>query len=789
MAEMVKSFRELTPDLQPLAGGKGGVLAKLRQAGYPVPDGFVVLPAAFNGAGLKSAAASEINRYVEAMRKQDRNVSFAVRSSALSEDSATASFAGEFETLLNVQRDDEILDAIHTVFRSRESARVKAYSAVQGMADAHEIAVVVQRMVASDIAGVLFTADPITGSYASMVGNFVFGLGEQLVSGEADAHSFQLARPNGRYTGPNALKPYAKQLYKLAAKLERELDAPQDIEWAVAGKKLYLLQARPITTLSVGNLDTYEVNESLAEDALWINTNVAEAVPDVFSPLTWSLVRGFDIETNYIPGYYIWSGNIWGRVYSNISRRISVATSLTGMKVERVVNLLGDLFGPIPEGMTIPVHPMSRMTLLRVIVPHLVVMLRKTAAARKHLSAYLKSTPGWCRSMTARIAAAKSKSELLTLWQHEIQPYTIRAWWSHTAGSFGVVNTVSLERKLTKLVGSEDANILLSNLRGDAQLASMGPVLGISRVARGEMTRDEYLLHFGHRGPHELELSIPHPAEAPGWLDQQINEFAASGVAVEGLLAKQRAQFEAAKTRFRTRYPRRVRWLEKQLGKVSKSAHLREAARSEFVRVFRVVRAFALRAGRLTGIGDDIFMLYIHEVEQLLAGNEAAHKHIPARRANYEKYKTLPPFPSIIRGRFNPEEWLKDVNRRSDYYDPTIPATVVASETLKGYPGAAGRVEGSVRVLMNPEEGETLQPGEIIVARTTNVGWTPLFPKAAAIITDVGAPLSHAAIVARELGIPAVVGTGNATMRLKTGDMVIVDGGHGLVHIVQAQAA
>ncbi|HYE12728.1 MAG TPA: PEP-utilizing enzyme, partial [Patescibacteria group bacterium] len=110
------------------------------------------------------------------------------------------------------------------------------------------------------------------------------------------------------------------------------------------------------------------------------------------------------------------------------------------------------------------------------------------------------------------------------------------------------------------------------------------------------------------------------------------------------------------------------------------------------------------------------------------------------------------------------------------------------SETLKGYAGAAGKIEGIVRVLANPEEGEKLQPGEILVAATTNIGWTPLFPKAAAIVTDIGAPLSHAAIVARELGIPAVVGCTNATTRLRTGDRVLVDGGQGMVYIKTAMA-
>jgi phosphohistidine swiveling domain-containing protein len=784
MTNMVKSFKELTPELQRFAGGKGGMLAKMFLGGYPIPEGFVILPPAFQNEELNPKAWDEIRAHLNAIREEHNGARFAVRSSALSEDSASASYAGEFETVLNVTTDQEIQEAIYTVFRSRESERVRVYSTVQGVAHSHEIAVVVQLMVQSEMSGVLFTADPITGSYASMIGNFVYGLGEQLVSGEADAYTFKLIRPKGKYEGQDELKPYASQLYKLAAKLEKELSAPQDIEWAVADGQLYLLQARPITTLSPGNLETYEINDSLVEDALWVNTNVAEAVPDVFSPLTWSLVREYDIETNYVPGYYVWSGNIYGRVYSNISRRISVAAMITGMSVKRVVNLFGDLFGPIPEGMSIPIYPATRLELIRVMLPRMTRIIRKTLAANKGLQEYLKVTPAWSREMKAHIGVTNSKAELLLLWKNELQPYTTKAWWSHAAGASRIVNVMRLERQLTKLVGTEDASTLLSNLRGDSQLASLGPVMGISKIVKGQMTREEYLTQYGHRGPHEFELAIPHPAEDAEWLEKQIEELEKSEIDVDGLLAKQRAHYEEAQNRFLARYPRKAKWLEKQSTIVSKSAQLREASRSEFVRVFRVVRAFALKAGELTGIGDDIFFLYIDEVLQLLAGNEAATKHIPARKENYERYKALPPFPSIIRGRFNPTEWAKDPNRRLDYYDPTIPITVSASKMLKGYPGAAGRIEGSVRVLATPEEGEMLQPGEIIVARTTNVGWTPLFPKAAAIITDVGAPLSHAAIVARELGIPAVVGCGNATTRLKTGDRVIVDGGQGIVHIL-----
>jgi len=320
---MVKSFKDLTPELQSYAGGKGGMLARMFQSGYPVPEGFVVLPSSFQGEKLNSQAWNEILTLLSAIRKNNQGALFAVRSSALSEDSTQASYAGEFETVLNVGSDKEIEEAIYTVFRSRHSERVKVYSSVQGMDLSHQIAVVVQLMVPSEISGVLFTADPISGSFSNMVGNYVYGLGEQLVSGEVNAHDFRISRPKGKYDGPKELMKYAKKLYRYAAKLEKEQGSAQDIEWAVANGKLYILQARPITTLSSGDLDTYEINESLTGDALWVNTNVGEAIPDVITPLTWSIVRALDIESGFVPGYYLWSGNICGRIYSNISQRLS----------------------------------------------------------------------------------------------------------------------------------------------------------------------------------------------------------------------------------------------------------------------------------------------------------------------------------------------------------------------------------------------------------------------------------------------------------------------------------
>jgi len=784
MMNIVKSFKDLTPELQTFAGGKGGMLARMYQEGYPVPEGFVILPSAFQGEKLHGKAWGEILFFLNAIRKNNEAALFAVRSSALSEDSAQASFAGEFETVLNVGTDKEIQEAIYKVFRSRESERVRAYSSVQGIDQSHQIAVVIQLMVPSKISGVLFTADPITGSFAKMIGNYVHGLGEQLVSGEANAYNFKLSRPKGNYDGPDEFKKYAFNLYQYAAKLEKELGSPQDIEWAVAKGKLYLLQARPITTLAPGNLDTYEINESLERDALWVNTNVGEAIPDVVTPLTWSLVRALDIESGFVPGYYLWSGNICGRIYSNISQRLSAITALYGSP-KLGLKILGEVFGQIPEGLTIPVYPFLRMDVLKAMLPGIRYYLKKNREVSKNLSQSIQDTPTWCRRMKEAIKKINTKEELLNLWKYELEPYKTEAWWGLIVSGSKAVLALTLSKKLVKLVGTEDANNLLSNLRGNSDLASLGPVMGISKVLRREMSREEYFKQNGHRGPHEFELSIPDPSEDVNWLERQIKEFKESDTDADELLQKQHIQYEAAWNRFVERFPNKEKWLEKQMAKASEGACIREAARSEFVRVFRVIRAFALKAGQLTGIGEDVFFLYINEVEDLLSDRDMKVKYIPARKENYDKYKVLPPFPTIIRGRFNPFKWEKDPNRRMDFYDSTMPIAIASdSEMLKGFAGAAGKVEGIVRILVTPEEGEKLQPGEILVATTTNVGWTPLFPKASAIITDVGAPLSHAAIVARELGIPAVVGCGNATLRLKTGDKVIVNGGQGIVHIL-----
>lgn len=791
MNDKIRSFEELTAEEQLAAGGKGGTLSRLYQAGYPVPDGFVILPTGFDQDQLRPEAWAQVQACLHRMRGNGPSRAFAVRSSAIAEDSAQASFAGEFETVLSVRNDQDIRDAIHTVRRSRHSARVQAYSQAHGMHAAHDMAVVIQRLVSADISGVLFTADPITGSQATMTGNFVLGSGDKLVSGEASGQTFIMRRPQSQYEGPPELRRFARRLYKLARRLEKDLGGPLDIEWAIAKGKLYLLQSRPITTLKGFSLATGEWNASLTGDYLWSNVNFGEAVSDVMTPLSWTVLQLIFGEWEVLPGYKT-AGNIGGRPYLNISIFATLFHALGKSRQDLLQALEGTVYTRLPESMHIPLLPLSRHSLLRML-PSLIRTQLKQKRALKELPGYLKTNPARHSQMRQQLQKAETMAELISMWVKSIKPHVTHSVWLVMGSvSHSTDYSMPLRRELMELIGPQDADALLSSLsHGSGLLASLGPLVGLNQVAHGKMSRQAYLEQYGHRGPHEFELSVPRPAESPEWLDEQLAQLRASPVDVEGLLARRNAEFEAAWNRFQVRYARKARSIRRRIEEAGRRARMREEIRSEYVRDRWLVRAFALRAGELTGLRDDIFFLTVDEVLGVLAGDERAITYIPARRETFRNYKGLPPYPSLIRGRFDPFQWAADPGRRSDFFDSFAPQPELTSNadrpnTLLGSPGSAGRVEGVVRRLDRPEDGHQLQAGEVLVTMQTDIAWTLLFPRAAAVVTDVGAPLSHAAIVARELGMPAVVGCGDATMRLKTGNRVLVDGGRGVVKVLDA---
>jgi pyruvate,water dikinase len=373
------------------------------------------------------------------------------------------------------------------------------------------------------------------------------------------------------------------------------------------------------------------------------------------------------------------------------------------------------------------------------------------------------------------------------LWYSDIAPLVDESCDMGAAGANqGGGAVVFVPRRLKKLVGEDDANILLSGAGTDAApLASLGPLLGLAKLAGGEIDKETFARQYGHRGPHEAELSIPRPGEDPNWIDAQLAALPQAKNDVRTLLASQAGARQTAWDRLVAYYPNKTEKVRRQITIWGKIARNREDTRSEGVRVMWVERAFALRAGEITGLGDNIFFLSIGEILALLGGDKTALSYIPTRRTTYERYCALPVYPTIIRGQFDPFQWAEDPERRCDVFEANQTHIAPESEAITGFPGAQGIVEGPARVILNAEDGSQLQAGEVLVTTLTNVGWTPIFSRASAIITDIGAPLSHAAIVARELGIPAVVGCGNATMCLHTGDLIRVNGGAGTVEILQ----
>jgi pyruvate,water dikinase len=412
--------------------------------------------------------------------------------------------------------------------------------------------------------------------------------------------------------------------------------------------------------------------------------------------------------------------------------------------------------------------------------------MAKARNAMKTAEYFVDTNPVWCDTQH-RAISDMDKAELRR-WSEEILfPYLVNSFWWMVGSAITQANLISkLRQGLLAITGPDDTVALLSNVSTEQDLlASLGIVAGLDRLRRGKMSREVYEKTYGHRGPHETEVYIPRPAEDPHWIDKQLENLEYSSMDVDELMSEQRARYQTALDHLQEIAPNKFQALSQRIQEAARLTRLREAARSEVIRTFWVSRNFILRTGSLCDLGEDAFFLEYEELLGLLDGNDETILQIPARKDAYQKFSALPQYPTLIMGKFDPIEWAADPHRRMDIYDARHQIKVQYTHQIKGLPGSAGQAEGRVRILNSPEDGDQLQTGEILVAITTNVGWTPIFPRAAAVVTDVGAPLSHAAIVARELGIPAVVGCFNATSLLRNGDFVCVDGGQGVVEILE----
>lgn len=512
--------------------------------------------------------------------------------------------------------------------------------------------------------------------------------------------------------------------------------------------------------------------EDARGDYVWSAGNVREAIPDVMTPCTWSAVQRY-IEESAGPriqaGHPLF-GLIAGRLYMNMS--VS-ATAAQRMGASWLLDQIStQAFGTIPDDIVVAPVDMSRVDVLRTVGAHQMRVRLWTLANGLRLERLLRDFVEACDRLLDEVPAVDSAQELLDLWRDRITPVFDRACKLVRFSAPAWMAMAVHYRIICALVGEANANVVTSGSTANGDLASLDLLLSVEELRAGRLDERTFARRYGHRGPHEHELFTPRPGEDPNWIAEQLRAPTAPPTARSALKRQQQQRADTWRTIRETNRVRYAlaRWQARSWGR---AARRRERTRSEATKVFWVLRAFVERAGQLTGHGQDLYMLTIDEITHVLAGDHTPLAHVDERRAVYEQRCAMAEPPVVFRGPI-------DDTRPS----PAQPGAETRPDVLAGQPGAPGTVTAVARVIHDIADAGKLQQGEILVTRLTNVGWTPLFMTAGAIVTDIGAVLSHAAIVAREIGLPAVVGTGNSTSAICTGDMLTVDGLAGTVTIV-----
>jgi pyruvate,water dikinase len=719
--DSVRSLRDLRLVDAAQVGGKAAGLGQLFADGANVPEG-VVLTATVNGE-RDDAGVGLLAERAAALGTGP----FAVRSSGIAEDGAERSFAGMYETLLGVPA-DEVVAASGRIVDSAAAARVTAY----GNGDAGRMAVIVQRMVAPVAAGVALTADPVTGDRDTCVVTAVRGLAERLVSGEAAGDEWELTptAANPRRVVEGALDAVAaRRIAGEARRIAGLRGAPQDVEWAIDGAgALWILQARPMT-----GLPPFASWQAPAPGAYTRHLRLGEWIGQPVTPL---------FESWLLP--------------SMEDRMHALLRELIGQRAPRPYHVI------VNGWYFYSVNFLSGRALLRSLpgmVSHLVREPKKLAGILPQTvrHAYPIMEPEWREEVQPRYRAAVSRA-------------------AQTVESLPVTELPKLVDELADLAGEYFLWIMAlggAAYKTEISLAQfyrrhLAPTLGgshLSLLAGFDLAPDP-----GH-AISSLDWWYP-PVEMPanGGEGQDRDRV------VRARQAAERAADEVLASR-----PRRLATFRRLLADAQHLVPIREEQVAELTIAWPVMRRAVQRIGErlaergVIGEVDDVFFLSRDELTGAIGSSDVAiHIDVRARRELRAQQGRLVP-PAVV-GRLSPM-----IRRMLDGYARTLGAARSPTAIVSGTPASAGRATGRVRVIRVADEFDQLEDGEILVAPITAPAWTPLFRRAAAVVTDVGSPAAHASIIAREFGIPAVVGCGDATARLRTGLRVTVDGSSGNV--------
>lgn len=869
-------------------GAKALSLARMYRIGLSVPAGFCVTAAAYSEhlsnrkimpkletalerlaeteaesrgdilSGIRQAIIEpslsvELREEIESHYSMLGAERVAVRSSATAEDLPGHSFAGLYDTYLGAADLDDCIEAIKKCWASLWTERAYEYRQKNGI-DYLKInmAVIVQSLVLADASGVLFTADPVTGRSDQLIIEACFGLGNTLVSSRVTPDRFVLNKRNLKVVSKTISekkiksvvdehgllkeqilpadraptlsidKSTARKLAKLVRKIEAEFGCPQDIEWAVCSGDIFFLQSRPITTLPA---------EKTREDRqVWTSLNVGEVVPDVTTPVTWSMVQVLldhlfeqisgliSINLGDNPLY----GLIAGRLYFNINTGIGLFKNFLP-RLQHYDYDLNKVFGGEQGRM----YELGRLDIQDADIPDLEFSAVKTIL--KLPVSFYRIVSHNLKRGELFVADMRSKNERLQ--NLDVVAMSEEKLLAHSAAlttdgiefargilyiTTGLIAFPCLHKVCSKWLGDKDgaiANKLLAGV-GDMDSAEAGHdlwqlakkadelsdvrphiVSGSNwRTVRAKLSETqpgnkflkswcEFMNEHGHHCRGEVEVFNPRWSETPDYILSLVREYLAgidksNPVENHTKRAQQREQL-TGHCRQRLKNPVKRVIFDYLLARAQRGAVLRENWKSQGVRYIARFRTILIELGeRLYTRGalaspDDIFFLKLEEIEPVTRNraNFNVSKTIASRRAQYEKNKSLTP-PPVVVGRFDPDTYVLE----------PLGDNV---EVLNGLAVSPGVVTGKARVILRADTDGRVMAGEILVAPFTDPGWTPYFVPAAGIVMDQGGLLSHGSIIAREYGIPAVVNVGPATRIIKTGQCVQVDGNHGEVRIIR----
>jgi pyruvate,water dikinase len=818
------------------SGGKGASLAVLRQAGLPVPEGFIITTAAYRY--LRDYGVRSEKRFVELLRQSYERLGrgrVAVRSSATGEDAAETSFAGQQETILGVEGEDALLEAVERCWRSLQGERAAAYRSRQGVDEQQmAMAVVVQRLIEAEVAGVLFTRNPLDPDRRTMLVEASWGLGEAVVSGRVQPDRFVLEWDSGRVReqqlGIKAIRRTAHgeehvpaqeqqrycldeaalaQLAALGRQVEAYYGAPRDVEWAWCQGRLYLLQARPITTADAAERERLRQEEiarlrQLAgtQPAVWVRYNLSEILPEP-TPMSWSVVsrllaadggfgamnRALGAEPDPALGSQSAFDLVAGRPMLNLARLPRLQSPHPPFDYPL------DEYKAHPERALDPkprIQPLAGqgclLGLLRLPVT-VWRLFRQKAAVQRQMADYPPRMEALSRAFAEECQQAlrQDRSALPPAEVHR----QLLAWIERTLVAFAseslkaTVFADTLWNELSVLLdqrlgGAEAARAAIGRLAlGARPPAEADLAQALEHLQNGLLSREEFLARFGHRGPHEMELAQPRWREQPQLLDALLAPRAASASPLapsvpssssprrdrlaEETLASAVGEEVFANARLsgplRDRCQHLVEQLRLFLG-------WREAAKHYLMLGYAVIREHLLELDRRFGLQGGIFYLTLADLPRLLAG-ENLRGEIAAARRRRQALLSLEVPPVLF------SDDLEAIGR-----PVPLPA---GAELFQGVPLSAGIAEGAALVLTEPAAAPPNQQGYILVCPSTDPAWVPLFAQAKGLIMETGGVLSHGAIVAREFGLPAVAGLPHITRQIRTGERLRVEGGSGRV--------